>query len=284
MIRGNPLSDGGAGVLATDTVHLLPFTLEADECLVRAAMLLDGLGAGSGDALLRGTIYNADLELVAAGEEIVVSSGDPAAWRSLPFADAGLLLPPGDYRAGVHVGGVPNVAQGDTQPTPGIDRERYASPYADGPPAVLGAFAVTADSSLAMVVETVLPFAAPAASDDHLARLPFELAQRVFGATGPERDSRRFARAGWHNTMTDPETGANAIARAGGPLEELVGERLKVTRRMGTRDKVVYVYLHDVLEWPADITDEDFSLSARAWLELANPALESIETTVEVLL
>jgi hypothetical protein len=58
---------------------------------------------------------------------------------------------------------------------------------------------------------------------------------------------------------------------------------VRVARRTGTGELVVFLYVYNEEDWPDDVTDEDFSMPLRPWLELAGAAEESIEVEVEVL-
>jgi hypothetical protein len=107
--------------------------------------------------------------------------------------------------------------------------------YADGPAGVLPAqTAKTTDLPLAIAAFT--PYAPPdsdAVDDDYLATLPWDQTQATFGAAGPLASTREAAVCGWHGRDFDERVGAIALIREDGPLAELVGERLRVTRRVG---------------------------------------------------
>lgn len=119
--------------------------------------------------------------------------------------------------------------------------------------------------------------------DAYLARLPWDSAQQALGAGGTISTSKQAAAAGWHGPSTDPELGAFCIVRTDGPLANLVGERLRVTYRTGTRARSVVVYCHDELDFGEDGADEDLSLTRRAMLALAPLALDLVPVEVEVM-
>lgn len=155
-------------------------------------------------------------------------------------------------------------------------------PFEAGPPAYLplaGTITVAP-----MLMETTNLIRIPTdVDDDYLSVLPFGVTQRVFGLGGVIRGSRVRATAGWYGRSFDPTDGAHAIVRTDGPLAELVGERVRVTRRAGGLRRSVAVYVHDEREFPDELDTEQILLGRRAFLELGNHALDNIETTVEVL-
>jgi hypothetical protein len=118
--------------------------------------------------------------------------------------------------------------------------------------------------------------------DEYLARLPWDVSQQALGTGGAVATTRQSAVAGWHGRTTDPETGAFCIVRSDGPLAELVGERLRITYRVGTIARSVAVYCHDEQDF-GEAADEDVSLTRRAMLALAPLARDSLPVEVEVL-
>lgn len=84
--------------------------------------------------------------------------------------------------------------------------------------------------------------------------------------------------AGWFgpgDALAEP--GATALARAGGPLESLVGEIVDVTRADGRpgRVRVLVVALAAV--------EDDLALSLRAFSELAGPWRRTLSVEVRVI-
>lgn len=282
MIHGPRDVGAVAENLPADTLLLNSIDLPAPERLVRLAAFIDGLGGVASTQLLRPVIFDEAGALVASGDELELSGDEEASWRSLTFPDAGMVLEAGTYLYGVHAGATAAVGR-IFREAAGPDRLSAADAYLDGTADPHPALAAAA-GELSVFLETHAGITPPAnVTDLYLSRLPFEFTQRIFSAAGPVARTRRSARAGWHWTSVDEEQGAVAIARTDGPLAELVGERIRVVYRVGTAERVVYVLLHSEQVWPEDVTDEDFSLSRRAWLELAGWPCESIAVTVEVL-
>lgn len=283
MILGRPHIGATALNLAADRVRVTGAHAGAPVQLSHVAAYLDGLGPNAGHALIRAVIYDATDHLIARSDEIEVDNGAAAAWVQFPFTDdGGMPLAGGDYSAGLHVGGVTNCARTWVD-DPGAGGSRLATDtYADGSAAVLPSPA-TLTASLPLIVSVFEPWVAPAIEDLELSRLPWDLAQRVLGATGALRNSRVSATAGWHSTSLDAETGAVAIVRTGGPLEDLVGERVRVTRRVGTLARSVAVFVVDEQDFPDELQDEDLSLSKTAFLRLAPWNTEALGVVVEVL-
>lgn len=77
---------------------------------------------------------------------------------------------------------------------------------------------------------------------------------------------------GWHDTVLSRWTGAAAVVRRGGPLEERVGEIIRVSTDFGSA--VVYVV------GTADV-ERDLSLARRAFLAVCPLAEEEILMSVE---
>lgn len=119
----------------------------------------------------------------------------------------------------------------------------------------------------------------PQETDIWYARLGFPTAQAVLGAGVPLRGSQRRATLGWHGTATDAERGSFALVRRDGPLEELVGERVRITVLLPAGEEILaYAY---VLA-PADIA-EDVSVPRRLFLELAALSSDEVPVLLEVM-
>lgn len=97
---------------------------------------------------------------------------------------------------------------------------------------------------------------------------------------GPARSvASPAATVGWHGTDVNRETGAVALVTMDGPLSDLVGDIVRVTRiRGGVTRRSVMVYVIDRVD--AEVA---MSLSRRAFQELGILANESIDALVEVL-
>lgn len=283
MILGRTRRGATAINLATDRVRGVDLTLGTPAHLSHLAVLVDGLGLNLGTTLLRGVIYETDDVLIARGEEVMVHDGDPEAWVQLPMgASAGMLLDAGNYRFGIHIGGVVGCARTFVD-DPGIGgswqvTDTYADGTADPLPAV-----TSLTASLPILASLFEPWIAPAVEDIQLSRLPWDLSQRALGATGVLRSSRTTGIAGWHGSILDTETGAVAIVRSDGPLAKLVGERIKVTREDSQVERTVYLFVHDEQAFPDELASEDLSLTRTAFVRLSPWCTDALEVTIEVL-
>jgi hypothetical protein len=182
----------------------------------------------------------------------------------------------------VHAGPVADGARYYVADSPG-NRTSYTAPYVAGPPATLPSGS-SASGPVVMFLETISAVDVPDdVPDDYLASLPFDLTQRVFGAAGVIAGSRVTAVAGWYGNTFDPTTGANAIVRYDGPLADLVGERILVSRRGTTDARSVAVYVHDERSFPDELATEDLVLSARAFLAIGNQTLDDLDVEVGIL-
>jgi hypothetical protein len=100
----------------------------------------------------------------------------------------------------------------------------------------------------------------PDADEELLASLPFREAQKALA--GYPAPGVRFGVGSWHGLRIDSRRGCFAVVRSGSPLDDLVGQRLKVTDRKTRR--FVYVYCRaEVIDLPDDIT-----LARRAFVAL----------------
>lgn len=110
-----------------------------------------------------------------------------------------------------------------------------------------------------------------------MSRRAFPTAQEAFeGAV--LRTAAASAMVGFHGSDTSPETGAVALVREDGDYVDLVGEIVRVSRRLsgGTRSALVYVV------GTGPILD-DLSLSRRAFMALGILASETLECSIEVI-
>lgn len=78
---------------------------------------------------------------------------------------------------------------------------------------------------------------------------------------------------GWHDTVLSSFTGAAALVRLGGPLEERVGEIMRVTADSGAQCLVYVVGAADV--------ERNLSLARRAFLAVCPLAQEDVDLLVE---
>lgn len=254
--------------------------------LVRLAAHLDGLGGVQGQQAVFGVLYDSSGRRRAASGPVAVVSGQVAGIVDFVLPD-GVMLEGGVYWAGVSSGPAGGVVRFASQP---LDRStvdalhRAGVEFAGAPPAtVAGALAPDPAAPVpAVYVHAVDRFVVPAVPDEELLTLPWEVAQGALSATGPVPGTGRRAVIGWHGPMTDA-TECAAIVRSDGPLADLVGQRVRLTRRIGPRRREVAVYVADEQPWPGGFEPEDLSVSRRAWLELGDWALDSLEVTVEEL-
>jgi hypothetical protein len=265
--------------IGADEARVNVVTVEEPLVLSHLAAYLDGNGpTAAGTQVLRGLVYVDEGPLIAVGDEVTVEKGDAPGWVQFRGLE-GLELPPGDYRFG-HISGPTTSIARQGRIASGTRISGYGDTYADGPTPVAPGPVIVAGTR-SFIAHVFRPFAVPDVDDLTLSRLPFELTQRAFGSRNIVAGSRVAARAGFHGIRVDDEDGAVCIVRTGGPLEGLVGERLRITRR-DRPDRQVFVYCHDEQEWPPGIDDEDLSVPRRAWLELAPWPVESAEVIVEV--
>lgn len=271
--------------LRADTIMLDTAEVDSTQCLVRIALYADGFGPSDAAMTVRGVVYNAAGKLVAAGDAVTIVDAQAAGWVSLLFADAGLPLVAGTYQYGVHVGGVDEGANYYiTDLTTGDLAIFNDEPFIAGPPATLDGDGSPTPPVPMMFLETIRPAPIPTnVTDDYLASLPFDIAERVFTAAGVIRSSVVSAVCGWYGNTFDATTGANAVVRSDGPLAAMVGERIFVTRRQPVRDRTVAVYVHDERDFPDELADQDVLLSERAFLALADPTMDGLDVTVGIL-
>lgn len=281
MILGPSRLGPSVLALAPNQLRLEAGELPAGERLVRLIAYLEGIPAAAGTQPARAVVYDATGPVVAVGEEVTLQPDQGAGWVTFPFADAGEIELPEEVRFGLHSGGSGAVVNFRHE-TVGASRYNATDSYADGSPATLPALTTTAGPR-SFYLETLTSYAAPNVEDAALARLPWTLSQRFLGATGPLAATRTAATAGWYGSTTDPEQGANCVVRTDGPLAELVGERLRVTYRLGTLRRSVAVYVHDEQDFGPDAADEDLALSRRAFMAIAPLATEALPVEVEVL-
>lgn len=116
----------------------------------------------------------------------------------------------------------------------------------------------------------------PVMEEEQVAVLPWPDGQRVLQQPGSEGLAIP-ASCGWHGSAFDPERGAFGIVASDGPLADLVGERLKVTRRDVSPARTVWVYVHA----DSETLTEELSLSRRAFMALGDLALDSVQVSVD---
>jgi hypothetical protein len=152
-------------------------------------------------------------------------------------------------------------------------------PYFDGTSTLFGAFQIFPDT-LCVFTDAFAHWKVPREIEAYYARLPLPVAQQVLSETGAVPGSLRRVKCSWHGMKTDPERGAFALVRAGGNLDALIGERIRVTNGRGVRKSVVYGYVHGVADLdPA----EELSLPRNLFLRLGLLGLDNVTVSVEAL-
>lgn len=112
----------------------------------------------------------------------------------------------------------------------------------------------------------------PAEPEILAARQGFTDAQEALVGTPISREAG-LPSCGWYGTAVSSERGSFALVNRGGPLEGLVGERLKLT--WAERSVYVYVFGSEDLDW-------DIHITRRAFAALELLAVDRIDLIVEV--
>lgn len=280
MILGNktPTNPDAFTPVPGHAYFLPAITLTDRQAVAKLAGYFGAVGAGA--AFVRPVIYSAT-KPIAVGAETRIEGPSPDAWIDLSMGtDTGTILQPGQYLFGYWVGGSVGTLRIAT--VAGAGETAVAAYSSSGEPPVI---APGASNNPALIAVTFPAWAPPVDVDDiYLGRLAWEASQRAFNDTsGPQRKSLVVARAGWHGVNFDPEVGAFAIAREGGPCEELVGRRLRVTRRHGAFSRSISVYCYAEKPFPAEVQDEDLSLTRRAFLGISGWEQDTVTVDLEVM-
>lgn len=106
-------------------------------------------------------------------------------------------------------------------------------------------------------------------------RRAFPQAQAML-AGAPKRMVAPAATVTWHGSSVHPETGAVALVDPAGPLADLVGEVIRLTRVTPGATRRVFVYVVGSAS-----LDGDLSLTRRAFLSLGLLALSDITAIIE---
>lgn len=284
ILRPDTISSGEEVGVAAFTPLLAPaFVLQPDHKITSPLLIeyrglrlisnvrvrLDGKGGRtSGRALVRAVVYTEMGKLVGESNEIVLPAGAEEKWYS--FALRAPVILPGTYEVGVHGGGDRDIARVLTSVG---GRARYnIDTYVDGADDPYGV-ASHAANRIRVVMLSFPAYSAPLETDSYYGRLPVAESE-VALTTGV--DSTVAGRCGWHGEVIDRELGAFAVVKTGGPLEKLLGHRVKVRRRGGEDHIVAYVHLH------GQVVD-DLSLTRRMFSRIANLTDDPIPVEVEVL-
>jgi len=267
--------------LPGDRLLLLDVGGVLDGPLVVGSLLahLDGLGAGSGQQVLRPVVMESGRpETLAIGDEVVIDEGQAAGWVHLLFDAPPRLSAGAEPRLGLLSGSASNLARlAVDNGAPAGATVRYVSPYSAPEVGAIDADLLTLASVLAVAVE---PWTPPSAiTEDELADLPIDVVQATL--TGGAVDVVEAAACGWHYSNESPPPPASAIVRTGGPLEQLVGQRVRLTAATPAGPAAVGVVVVD--EQPFDVLDEDLSIARDAFMRLGGLWADTLTVRVEVL-
>lgn len=258
---------------------VLPFDLVIGSLVV----YLDGNGVGSGQQALRPLVMeDGNLTTLAAGDEAVVADGQPPGWVHLMFDEPPTLRAGAQPRAGVWGGSAAFTARIAATVITDNELHLYPDPYtATGDPSISGSPSGLVALAGSIVIVGVAPWGPQVAiSDDEIATLPVGVAQSLL--TGGVVSSVGSAICGWNYSADAPPPPASAIVRTGGPLEGLVGERVRVTAATETGPASVVVVVID--EDPFDDTlQEDISLARGAFLQIGALWQDALTVQIDVL-
>jgi hypothetical protein len=277
-------------IIGSSVVGTTPVVLQADHAygasvdtaidtdLIVGSVIarLDGHGGGGGGQVIRPVVreITGTGDRFFAGEEVTVLEGADADWVHLPFAAPPRLRAGSDVAAGIHAGPNGGLARLLGPTLAGYGGSAAVS-YPDGALALTGGPVLAIRPGLVLCV--LPPWTPPGGlEDEDLARLPLDVAQALLST--PPASPPVNAMAGWHSVSVDEETGSFAIVRTGGPLEALVGERLRVR----ANGRSVIVLVHHEQDF-GDADDEHLSLTRAAFKEIGPLYVETLEVSVEVL-
>lgn len=153
--------------------------------------------------------------------------------------------------------------------------------YEDGTTVAFGSFDQVTDQ-LCVFSDSFDPWVAPSEETEaYYTALPFLEAERKLAETVPIPSSAQRATCTWHGLVVDNDRGTVVLVREGGPLEGLIGERVRITpvgRRQGKHS--VYAFVHGKAELnPLD----DLSTSRRVFLAMDTLGLDRLPVIVETL-
>lgn len=278
QVIGNPHSDATTHTAAVDTKQACAAELPRDGVLSKLSAYLDGLGGGAGEQAVRGAVYtdaSGPANLVAQTDEIEIEAVADLGWIDLPFSTPP-TLDAGDYWLALHWGDATGVARWHGSGTAG---KSATDTYADGPAATYGSTsAVAAPALFASFASPIVP---ADVDDASLARLGFYSAQAALAVdAAPDVSTRTRAVCGWHGTFldTEPVGGSFAIVQQGGPLDDLVGDRVRVSVERRNRSVIAYVHRAADLD-----SGDDISLTRRLYSALGRLSAETLDVTVEVM-
>jgi hypothetical protein len=188
----------------------------------------------------------------------------------LELLHSGLIAPSSTLRRAITVAPA-NSPKGTLSPAGSVARALPKTTVANVP--MLGTLALSTGVAPAVPPQAAFPLGM---EEEQVAVLPWPDGQRMLQYPG--RDGLAIpATCGWHGTAFDPQRGAFGIVSVDGPLADMVGERLVVTRRDVSPARTVYVYVHS----DSETLTEELSLSRRAFMGLGDPALDRVQVTVD---
>lgn len=270
--------------IPADTKRATRLTMPRTGNLAKGSAYLDGGGSGVGAQVARLAIYDVNSSLLGQSDEIVVADGQAPAWVDFPFslADGALGLPAGDLFAAIHAGALSSTIRVYGDDPHGAGGKSNADTYSDGPSNPFGAATgLTADLSIFLSYFEAYADIQPRETDLYYSRLPLEQSQSIFALGGPLEAHARLIDVGWHSTFLDPEIGAVALVRAGSPLEDLLGERIRIRTHGTATSHAVYAYVHDL--GPEDTMPWDLSITRLLFSRLAPLATYTLSTIVDVI-
>lgn len=218
------------------------------------------------------------------GEELLIpsgGSGSPPGWFWLPFDRPPVLRAGRPGYLGFYSGGGAGFTWlfevGDYGDSLALDTASYVSV---GDPVITGS--VEQNWRGAMLAVGVETWRVPDVPDEDVAALPLDVASAFFGDGGTVGEPRA-ASAGWHYTHDAPPPPASCIVRTGGPLEDLVGERIRLTASTLYGPQSVTLYVIDEQPFEDELAAEDVSLSRTSFQHLAPLTTDLLDVTVEVM-
>jgi hypothetical protein len=280
MIVGNRNIGATVVGLAAETKRLAVFEIPGKGLIGKLSVYLDGLGPGSGTALVTGLVYDTAGVFVGRTDEVAIPGGQPAAWVDFHFTDipGGCPVGPGHFSLGLHLGGGSNIVRVHTTPS-SLGGITNADVYGDGPTVAIGTgTALTTDLSLyAIATSAFVP--PPSALEMYYGRLPWFSAEAKFGETAPVKGTATTAMLSWHGTNLDLERGAFAVVKTGGIFDDWIGERVKITTRpIETKVRSLVAYVHNY----AALDDrDDISITRRGWMQIALAGNDRLRVRVE---
>lgn len=153
--------------------------------------------------------------------------------------------------------------------------------YADGTSTLFGSHSGISEP-MSVFTDVFEPYFPPLSeTEGYYARLPFIEAEAKLGETRPVIGTARLVNCSWHGMNTDSERGAFVLVRAGGELEDLVGERVAITAQRGkARPGTIRIvgFVHGV----ADLDKrEELSVTRRLFMGLSLVGNDRVPVVVE---